>query len=104
MILELEREKDGRWIADFSRLCPGCMAYGLTPFRAIAKAAKVLVLSLLLTACAHRPVHAPGPFNYFIGSDCHPTVELTNCDTNSPPNCQQSRTHYDKGCEKLEVK
>ncbi len=39
--LELERESDGRWIAEFTRF-PGVMAYGSTEEEAIRNAAKIL--------------------------------------------------------------
>ena len=40
-VLEVERETDGRWIADFPS-APGCMAYGETRLGAIVKAALLL--------------------------------------------------------------
>ncbi len=39
--LELERESDGRWIAEFTRF-PGVMAYGSTEEEAMRNAAKIL--------------------------------------------------------------
>lgn len=43
--VEIEREEDGRWIADVPAL-PGCMVYGDTAHEAVTKA-KVLALSVL---------------------------------------------------------
>ncbi|MBU6411615.1 MAG: type II toxin-antitoxin system HicB family antitoxin [Verrucomicrobia bacterium] len=43
--IEVEREVDGRWIAEFMEL-PGCMAYGKTQAHALAKA-KALALRVL---------------------------------------------------------
>lgn len=42
--LEIEREADGRWLAEFTRF-PGVMAYGGTEEEAVVNAAKVLVES-----------------------------------------------------------
>lgn len=43
--VEIDREKDGRWIADIPGL-PGCMTYGATEEEAIAKT-KALALRVL---------------------------------------------------------
>jgi len=43
--IEIEREEDGRWIADVSEV-PGCMVYGATRAEAIRKA-EVLVLRVI---------------------------------------------------------
>jgi predicted RNase H-like HicB family nuclease len=43
--IEVEREDDGRWIAEVMEL-PGCMAYGQTKAEALAKA-KALALRVL---------------------------------------------------------
>lgn len=43
--IEVEREDDGRWIAEVMDL-PGCMAYGATKADALAKA-KALALRVL---------------------------------------------------------
>jgi predicted RNase H-like HicB family nuclease len=45
MIVEIEQEADGRWIAEVSSL-PGAMAYGGSKTEAIAKV-EVLVLRIL---------------------------------------------------------
>ena len=36
LMIEIEQEDDGRWIADIPEL-PGCMVYGETPQKAIRK-------------------------------------------------------------------
>ena len=51
MKIEIEREKDGRWIAEVPNL-PGVMAYGQTRKQAIAK-----VESLALRVIADRLDH-----------------------------------------------
>jgi len=43
--IEVEREEDGRWIAEVMEL-PGCMAYGKTKADALARA-KALALRVL---------------------------------------------------------
>jgi len=45
LILELEQETDGRWIAEIPEL-PGVLAYGVTPLQAGARA-KALALHVL---------------------------------------------------------
>ena len=55
--IELERETDGRWIADVMEL-PGCLAYGKTQADALAKA-KALALRVLADRLEHgEPVPA----------------------------------------------
>lgn len=51
MIIEIEREEDGRWIAEVSEL-PGVLAYGKTREEAIAK-----VEALALRVIADRLDH-----------------------------------------------
>jgi len=51
MIVEIEREQDGRWIADITDL-PGVMAYGRTRKEAVAK-----VQALALRVLADRLEH-----------------------------------------------
>lgn len=51
MIIEIEREEDGRWIAEVSDL-PGVLAYGKTREEAIAK-----VEALALRVIADRLDH-----------------------------------------------
>jgi len=50
--IEVEREEDGRWIAEVTAL-PGCMAYGKTKADALAKT-KALALQALKDSCPHR--------------------------------------------------
>ena len=50
--IELERETDGRWIAEIGEL-PGCLAYGQTRDQAIAA-----VEALALRVVADRLEHA----------------------------------------------
>lgn len=45
MRVEIEREDDGRWIAEIGEL-PGCLAYGATPAEATARA-EALALRVL---------------------------------------------------------
>ncbi len=45
MTIEIEREDDGRWIAEVPAL-PGAMAYGVSKSEAVAKV-EVLVLRIL---------------------------------------------------------
>jgi predicted RNase H-like HicB family nuclease len=49
--IEVERETDGRWIAEVSEL-PGCLAYGETQAQALAKA-KALALRVLADRMEH---------------------------------------------------
>jgi len=49
--IEIEREDDGRWIADVLDL-PGCMAYGQTQEDALAKV-KVLALRVMADRMEH---------------------------------------------------
>ncbi len=51
LIIELEREDDGRWIAELSSL-PGVMAYGDTQDEAIARV-QVLALRVLADRIEH---------------------------------------------------
>ena len=51
MRIEIEREEDGRWIADIPDL-PGVMAYGQTREEALAKA-KALALRVLADRLDH---------------------------------------------------
>ena len=51
MILEVEREEDGRWIAEVPDL-PGVMTYGRTRDEAISKA-KALALRVLADRVEH---------------------------------------------------
>ena len=51
MHIEIEREDDGRWIADVVEL-PGVMAYGQSRIDAIAKA-KALALRVLADRLEH---------------------------------------------------
>jgi len=54
VIIEVEREKDGRWIAEVPEL-PGVMAYGKTQAQALAK-----VEALALRVIADRLDHGEG--------------------------------------------
>jgi len=55
--IEVEREADGRWIAEVVEL-PGCLAYGETQSDALAKA-KALALRVLADRLEHgEPVPA----------------------------------------------
>jgi predicted RNase H-like HicB family nuclease len=55
--IEIEREKDGRWIAEVAQL-PGCMAYGKTQVDALAKV-KALALRVMADRLEHgEPVPA----------------------------------------------
>jgi len=49
--LEIEREPDGRWLAEVPEL-PGVLAYGTTPDEAMAKA-EVLALRVLAEQLEH---------------------------------------------------
>jgi predicted RNase H-like HicB family nuclease len=57
--IEIDREVDGRWIADIPKL-PGVMAYGDTRAEAIAKA-EVLALRVLADQIEHdnKPAEEP---------------------------------------------
>ena len=52
MKIEIEREEDGRWIAEIPEL-PGVMVYGDTRNRAISKA-EVLALRVLADRLEHE--------------------------------------------------
>ena len=54
LTLELEREDDGRWIAEISEL-PGVMAYGATEREAMDRA-KALALRVLAERLEHGEV------------------------------------------------
>jgi predicted RNase H-like HicB family nuclease len=55
--IEVEREADGRWIAEVMEL-PGCLAYGKTQADALARA-KALALRVLADRLEHgEPVPA----------------------------------------------
>ncbi|HEY1662864.1 MAG TPA: type II toxin-antitoxin system HicB family antitoxin [Verrucomicrobiae bacterium] len=55
--IEVEREADGRWIAEVMEL-PGCLAYGKTQADALAKT-KALALRVLADRMEHgEPVPA----------------------------------------------
>ena len=55
--IEVERETDGRWIAEVLEL-PGCLAYGKSQVEAVAKA-KALALRVLADRLEHgEPVPA----------------------------------------------
>jgi predicted RNase H-like HicB family nuclease len=51
LTIEVEREEDGRWLADIPVL-PGAMAYGATREQAIA-AVKVLALRIIADEIEH---------------------------------------------------
>jgi len=46
LVVEIEQEEDGRWIADIPAL-PGVMVYGLTPADARARVQKLALLVLV---------------------------------------------------------
>ena len=52
MKIEIEREEDGRWIAEIPEL-PGVMAYGVTRNQAIAKA-EALALRVMADRLEHE--------------------------------------------------
>lgn len=56
-VVEVEREGDGRWLADVPAL-PGVMAYGTTPEDAI-KAAKALALRVIAERVEHGEMSGP---------------------------------------------
>lgn len=56
--IELEREADGRWIAEIPEL-PGVMTYGADQAEAVAKV-QALALRVLAERLEHR--EAPGEF------------------------------------------
>lgn len=43
LVVDLEQEDDGRWLADFSSCWPGVMAYGATEKEALRDALKIAV-------------------------------------------------------------
>ena len=51
MLIEIEREKDGRWIAEVPDL-PGVLAYGKTRKQAVSKA-KALALRVMADRLEH---------------------------------------------------
>lgn len=56
LVVEVEREVDGRWLADVPDL-PGVMAYGATQDEAMAKA-KALALRVLAERLEHGEASA----------------------------------------------
>jgi len=66
----------------------------------ILAAIALYCIIMLLCSCVHRTV--PGHLNYFIdGRSSHMSMDLVNCDTASPPNCEKRLVHYDRGAEQL---
>jgi predicted RNase H-like HicB family nuclease len=63
LMIEIDRERDGRWIADIPAL-PGVIVYGATRDQAIAKA-KALALRVIADEIEHgeRP-HAPAGVSF----------------------------------------
>ena len=55
--IEVEREEDGRWLADVTNL-PGVMTYGQTPQEAVQRAA-ALTLRVLADRVEHGELAAP---------------------------------------------
>jgi predicted RNase H-like HicB family nuclease len=55
--IEIEREEDGRWLADVTDL-PGVMSYGQTAQEAVQRAA-VLTLRVLADRVEHGELSAP---------------------------------------------
>ena len=63
--IEIEREEDGRWLADVVSM-PGVMAYGASPEKA-AKAAKALALHAIADRLEHgEPI--PGAVDQLFAS------------------------------------
>lgn len=56
-VVEVEREVDGRWLADVPAL-PGVMAYGATPQEAI-QSAKALALRVIAERVEHGELTGP---------------------------------------------
>jgi predicted RNase H-like HicB family nuclease len=52
VLIELDREEDGRWIAEVPEL-PGVLAYGKTQGDAV-RAARALALRVLMDRAAHK--------------------------------------------------
>jgi predicted RNase H-like HicB family nuclease len=61
IVLECEREEDGRWLAEIAQL-PGVLAYGTSANEAMAKA-EVLALRVLAEQLEHSEA---GPLNISI--------------------------------------
>lgn len=61
----------------------------------------LLLYVMVLCGCAIRkPV--PGHLHYVVdGRTSHMTMDLVNCDTASPPNCEKRLVRYDRGAELL---
>jgi predicted RNase H-like HicB family nuclease len=55
--IEVEREDDGRWIAEVMEL-PGCMAYGITQADAVARTKALALRSLADRMANGEPVPA----------------------------------------------
>lgn len=60
-IVEIDRETDGRWIADVPAL-PGCMVYGATRDEALSRA-----IALALHVLADRIEHGEAPPDVLAG-------------------------------------
>jgi predicted RNase H-like HicB family nuclease len=60
--IELDREEDGRWIAEVPSL-PGVLTHGDTPERA-AEAAKALALQVMLDQAQHGERLLPNLFDF----------------------------------------
>ena len=61
LTLEIEREDDGRWIAEVPQL-PGVLAYGSTADEAMSRA-EVLALRVLAERIEHGEA-SPAPINF----------------------------------------
>lgn len=66
-IVELDREADGRWIAEVVEI-PGVLAYGLTQDEAIARV-EALALRVLADRLAHGEI-APGSVSSSFAAGC----------------------------------
>ncbi len=62
--IELDREEDGRWIAEIASL-PGVMAYGKTKQEAVAKV-KALALRVLADELEKEQKHSTKPLDVSI--------------------------------------
>ncbi len=81
--IELDRENDGRWIAEIEAL-PGVMAYGKTKQEAVAKV-KALALRVLADQVEKEVNHSTRALDVSIACSAGPVPKRAKCSVPSLP-------------------